>query len=234
MARVRGQDDGECRAAIRVVARFDVPAVQPRVLPGDRQAQAAALGTAARGVGFVEPVEYVRDRSRRQPRAVVSHRDRQVLAALPVWLQAGGHRDRRAAVAERVADEVGDDDVEAAAVQAHRQAGRRGGTHVLPSPSPQAPGDRHGYVGLVGHELGGAGVEAGDLDEVIHQPVEVEYLLADQPRGDRGVSRQARVLAEDVGHRRHRGQWGAQLMGYVTGELPGPGLHPLQLGNLVL
>jgi hypothetical protein len=38
----------------RVVARVDVTAMQPRVLPGDRQAQAAALRTRPRRVGLEE------------------------------------------------------------------------------------------------------------------------------------------------------------------------------------
>src|SRR6202011_5963003 len=87
-----GQDGGEYRAAVGMIARFDVPAVQPRALPSDRQAQAAALRPGARGIGLVEPVEHVRDRGRRQPRAVVSDRDGQVLTlALAVWPEAGRH-----------------------------------------------------------------------------------------------------------------------------------------------
>src|ERR1700684_4102129 len=58
---------GEYRAAVRVVARVDVPAMQARVLPGDRQAPAASIGTRPRRVGFVEPVEYVRDRGGGSP-----------------------------------------------------------------------------------------------------------------------------------------------------------------------
>jgi hypothetical protein len=63
----------EHRAAVRVVARMDVTAVQARVLPGDRQAQAASIRTRPRCVGFVEPVEYVRDRRGGQPVAVVPY-----------------------------------------------------------------------------------------------------------------------------------------------------------------
>jgi hypothetical protein len=44
---------GEYRAAVRVIARVDVTAMQMRVLPGDRQAQAASIGARPRRVGFV-------------------------------------------------------------------------------------------------------------------------------------------------------------------------------------
>jgi hypothetical protein len=73
---------GEYRAAVRVVGRVDVTAVQARVLPGDRQAQAAAIGTRPRRVGFVEPVEYVRDRGGGSPVTVVSYFHGQLPVAL--------------------------------------------------------------------------------------------------------------------------------------------------------
>jgi hypothetical protein len=41
---------GEYRAAFRVIARVDVTAMQARVLPGDRQAQAASIGARPRRV----------------------------------------------------------------------------------------------------------------------------------------------------------------------------------------
>jgi hypothetical protein len=64
---------GEFRAAVRVIARVDLTAMQARVLPGDRQAQAASIRTRPRRVGFVEPVEDMRDRGRGQPVAVVAY-----------------------------------------------------------------------------------------------------------------------------------------------------------------
>src|SRR6185437_12947344 len=79
--RVQRKADGEYRTAARVVSRVDVTAVEARVLPGDRQAQAAALGTCPRRVGFEEPVEYMRDRGRGQPAAVVSYFHGQLPAA---------------------------------------------------------------------------------------------------------------------------------------------------------
>ena len=81
LARQREAYD-EYRAAVRVIARVDVTAMQARVLPGDRQAQAASIGTRPRRVGFVEPVEYARDRGGRQPVAVVSYFHGQLPAAL--------------------------------------------------------------------------------------------------------------------------------------------------------
>lgn len=68
---------------------MDVTAVQARVLPGDRQAQAAALRTRPRRVGLEEPVEYMRDRGGGQPVAVVSYFHGQLPAARPSgWMPA--------------------------------------------------------------------------------------------------------------------------------------------------
>src|ERR1700744_6095406 len=64
---VQRETYGEDRAAVRVIACVDVTAMQARVLPGDRQAQAAPIRTGPRRVGFVAPVEYMRDRGRGQP-----------------------------------------------------------------------------------------------------------------------------------------------------------------------
>src|ERR1700730_6479904 len=100
-----------------MVARLDVTAMQARVLPGDRQAQATALGTRPRRVGLVEPVEYMRDCGRGEPVAVVSYFHVQRPAAPAVWLDAGRHGHRRAAMTQGVADEVSQDDIETAAVQ---------------------------------------------------------------------------------------------------------------------
>ena len=72
LAREREAYD-EYRAAVRVIARVDVTAMQARVLRGDSQAQATSIGTRPRRVGFVEPVEYMRDRGGGQPVAVVSY-----------------------------------------------------------------------------------------------------------------------------------------------------------------
>src|SRR5947208_13422144 len=94
--RVQRKAYGEYRAAARVVAHVDMTAMQARVLPGDRQAQAAALGTRPRRVGLEEPVEDVRDRSGGQPAAVVSYFHGQLPAAPAIWLDVGLHGHRRA------------------------------------------------------------------------------------------------------------------------------------------
>jgi hypothetical protein len=176
----------------------------------------------------------MRDRGGGQPVAVVSYFHGQLPAAPVVWLDAGRHGHRRAAMTHGVADKVGEDDIEAAAVHPCGQAGRHVRAHAGPAPRPQAAADGVRDIGFVGHELRGTSIEAGDLDEVLHQPVEVLHLLPDQPRGRRGVPGQSRVLVEYADHRRHRRQRSPQLMGHIAGEPPGPGLHPLQLTHLVL
>jgi len=126
------------------------------------------------------------------------------------------------------------DDIEAAAVQPCSQAGGHVSAHTGPAPSLQAAADGVRDICFIGHELGGTSVEAGDFDEVLDQPVEVEYLLADQSRGRRGVPGQFRVLVEYVDHGRHRRQRSPQLMGHIPGELPGACRHLLQLTDLIL
>src|SRR6185312_10154584 len=180
---VHGQANGKHRAAAGVVARVNVSAVKACVLPGDRQAQAAALRTGPRGIGLVEPVEQVRDRGGGQPIAVVAHVHGQPGAAFAVWLEASRHSHWEGAMTHGIADEVGKDNVEAAAVQPHGQPGGHVSGYVRPAPRAKAPADDGRDVGVIGHKLRGTRIEAGDLDEVLDQPVEVEHLLADQPRG---------------------------------------------------
>ena len=83
---------------------------------------------------------------------MVAHFHGQLPAAPALGLGSGRHGHGRAAVAQCVGDEVGDDDVEAAAVQPHGQPGGDVGAHVRPAPRPQAPADRGGDVRLVGDE----------------------------------------------------------------------------------
>src|SRR5262249_32138756 len=87
--RVQREAYGEYRAAARVVARVDVTAMQARVLPGDRQAQAAPLGTRPRRVGLVEPVEYMRDRGGGPPVAAGSDFPGPLPPARRPWHLAG-------------------------------------------------------------------------------------------------------------------------------------------------
>jgi hypothetical protein len=98
---------------------------------------------------------------------------------LAVWLEASRHGHWAGAVTQGIADEVGQDNVEAAAVKPHGQPGGHVSGYVRPAPHAKAPADGGRDVGVIGHKLCGSRVEAGDLDEVFHQPVKVEYLLAD-------------------------------------------------------
>ena len=81
-------------------------------------------------------------------------------------------------MAQRVADEVGEDNVEATAVQPCGQPSRNGTAHTGPATRSQALADGVRDISFVGDKLYGAGIEAGDLDEVFDQPVEVLNLLS--------------------------------------------------------
>ena len=96
-----------------------------------------------------------------------------------VWLEVGRHGHRRAAMTQRVADEVSKDDIETAPVHPCGQPGGHVSAHAGPAPRPQAAADDVRDICFIGHELGGTSVKAGYLDEVLDQSVEVEYLLAD-------------------------------------------------------
>jgi hypothetical protein len=137
-------------------------------------------------------------------------------------------------VTQRVADEVGEDNVEAAAVHPCRQSRGDVSADTGPASRSQALADGVRDICFIGDKLHGAGIEAGDLNEVFDEPVEVLNLLSDQPRGRRGVSGQPRVLVQDADYRRHRGQRSPQLVGHVAGELPGPCFHLFQVAHLVL
>jgi hypothetical protein len=68
---------------------------------------------------------------------------------------------------EGIADEVGEDNVEAAAVQPHGQPGGYVSGYVRPAPCAKAPAHGGRDVGVIGHKLCSTCVEAGDLDEVL-------------------------------------------------------------------
>ena len=106
---------------------FSQAIARPRPLPSER---------GACGVGLVEPVEHVRRWRRRGGRGRGRGPPGPAALRRPAGLDAGPDGDRRAAVPQRVADEVGDDDVEAAAVQPHGQPGRHVGGTRRPSPGP--------------------------------------------------------------------------------------------------
>src|SRR5438876_11658738 len=111
-------------------------------------------------------------------------------------MEASRHSHGKGAMTQGIADEVGKDDVEAAAVQSHGQPGGHVSGYVRPAPRAKASAHDGRDVGVIGRKLSGTCVEAGDLDEVLDQPVEVEHLIVDQPRGGCSVSGQARVLVE--------------------------------------
>jgi len=69
-------------------------------------------------------------------------------------------------VTQRVADEVGEDDIEAAAVQPCGQPGGDVSAHAGPASRSQALADGVRDICFIGDKPNGAGIEAGDLDEV--------------------------------------------------------------------
>jgi hypothetical protein len=81
----------------------------------------------------------VRDRGGGQPIAVVAHVHGQPRAALAVWLEAGRHSHGEGAMTQGIADEVGNDNVEAAAVQPNGQPGGHVSGYVRPVPRAKAP-----------------------------------------------------------------------------------------------
>jgi hypothetical protein len=93
----------------------------------------------------------VRDRGGGQPVTVVAHVRGQPRAALVVGLEASRHGDRESAMTQGIADEVGKNDVEAAAVQRCGQPGR----HVS------------GYVRAPTTSAGGTGPQAVGQDAAI-------------------------------------------------------------------
>ncbi|CAM5571193.1 hypothetical protein SGLAM104S_09849 [Streptomyces glaucescens] len=138
---------------------------------------------------------------------------------------------------QRVADEIGDHDVEAARVEPGANAGGQFGADpaVRPVPVLQGLADGLRRVDLVGVQLRRARVEAGDLHQVLDEHGELPRLGADQPDRAGGVGvQQARVLVEDLGDGEHPGERGAQFVRDVGGETAGAFLGPAQLLHGVL
>lgn len=138
-------------------------------------------------------------------------------------------------MAERVADQVRDDHVEAPRVDPAAQfagLGEQDVHRVQPGAGGEGAAEGLGEVDVVQLQGRRARVEAGDLHQVVHQAGQLHGFLADEPYGRGGVRGQAgRILVEDVGHRRHRGQRGAQLVRHVRDETAGTGLHAAQFGH---
>lgn len=193
-----------------------------RVLQGDGETQTAPLGARAGGARLVEAVEDVREDILGDAGPVVLDLDEQV-----VGLYADRDTDRTAAVLQRVADEVREDHVQAARVEARHDAalgvqvdGVQPGTRVY------ARGDLVGDVHVVEDQPGGARVEAGDLHEVLDQVVEAAGLADDQPDGrfDHRVDTaglRVEFLFQDLRHGGDRGERRTEFVGHVRHEAAG-------------
>lgn len=216
---------------------MDRAAVQPDVLPGDREAQSAPRRPCARRVGLVEAVEDVREHGGVDARAAVLDLRHQPRRPVPLpGPQAYG--DGLGPVPQCVADQVGDDHVEAARVERRPYTVLEFGTDaVVPVTGLKGLADGLGHVDLVAVEIDGPGVEPGDLHQVLDERGEFSGLRADQPDGRRGVGAQpGGVLVEHLGDGQHAGERGAQFVRHVRGEAPGPflGLAELLDGLLEL
>jgi hypothetical protein len=209
--------------------------VQAGVLPGDGQAETAPGRAAAGRLGLEEALEHVGQRLARNTRAVVADLDTQKGRPTALVDRERDH-DGRSSVAEGVTDQIGDDDVEAPRIQgAALVVGNVDGHGLGPAPRGQTPLEGDAEVDVIHHQVGRAGVEAGDLDQCFHEAVEVTDLLAHEPGGVAAVVHHGQgMLVEDIGDRGHRRQWGAQLVRHVPGKLPGPGAHPAEVGDAVL
>lgn len=132
---------------------------------------------------------------------------------------------------EGVADEVGEDDVEAARVEPGVDAALGVQVHgVQPGAGVEARGDLVGEVDVVQDQPGGARVEAGDLHQVLDEVAEPLGLADDEAYG--GLDHRVHAaglgvefLFEHLHHRRDRGQRGAQLVRHV-GDEPARGVVP--------
>ncbi|ARX88241.1 hypothetical protein SMD44_07728 [Streptomyces alboflavus] len=210
--------------------------MQPCVLPGDGESEAAALGAGARGVRLVEAVEDVRQHLVGDAGAVVGDVDHQ-------GLRCGGRPDGdgSGAVAQGVADQVGEDDVDAPRVDPDaRILLRKLGDHLVrlaPAAQLKRLVDDGAEAHVVQAQLGGARVEAGDLHQVLDHGGQLAGLVADEQDrvgGVRGQRLRTGVLVQGVRDGGHRGERGPQLVRDVGGEPAGVGLHPPQLGGVLL
>lgn len=216
---VPGDAQGEHGTSLGGVGRGDPAAVDVGVLQGDREAEAAALGAGAGGAGLVEAVEDVREDVLGDAGAVVAHSDDDLVGR-------GAHRDphRGAAVLQGVADQVGQDDVQAARVQTGVDAALGVQVHrVQPRPRVDARGDLVGQVHVVQHQPGRARVEAGHLHEVLDKAVEAARLADHQAHGglDHRVHRpglRLQLLLQDLRHGGDRGERRTQFVAHVRDE----------------
>ena len=128
---------------------------------------------------------------------------------------------------ERVADQVGEDHVQAARVEAGVEAAL--GVQVdgvQPGPGVDACRDLVGEVDVVQDQPCGARIEAGDLHEVLDEVVEPPGLADDEPYGglDHRVHRPGlglQLLLQDLRHGCDRGERRTEFVAHVRDEPPG-------------
>ena len=202
------------RPAGRCSTRADVTAVQLGDPAHDGEAEAGAAGVGASGICSVEALEDLVGRYARQARARV--RDSELDPPIS-FDRADPHRC--APVTECVLDQVEDDLVESFGIGRHDKiVGDRDvhlGVRLIEQAFVHGTGDEPAQVDLRGRQHDGAGLQAGEIEQIldeavepldppVHRPQELRRRLADavdevlQSRfqaGDRGTQ-----LVRDVGH----------------------------------
>ena len=200
------QLDHEAGATARPVLDPHLPAVQADVLGDERQTEADAVAvrpsSGRRAPG--EALEHVLTLRRRHTGAGVV--DLEAHAAVAT---SGSHPYDAAAVGLAVGDEVGDHALDATLVGPHDQP-RRGrvdvdghgpierGPHGVAHQLPEAH--------LLEIEVGGTHVEAGDLEQVLHEPLESVEVGGEKVEG--AACPLGHLLAPGLHHLERCGQGG--------------------------
>src|SRR5215217_545477 len=157
-----GQLEAEAAAVPGCALHLDPAAEQTCVLLRDREAEPGALAAPCL-VCLVKPLEQVRQVLGRNPRPVVRDFDS---------VGAEQHRHLRAAVLERVANEVRDDSLQPARVAAKLAAIALDPHALVPAARTQRCVDERAKVDVLGVDALRARVEARDLDQVLDKPAQ--------------------------------------------------------------
>ena len=209
------------------------PAVKAHVFVDEGQAQPSALaGTPPPGRDTAgEPLEDEDALVRRDAGAMVLHGDLDVGHLLSCGLgRLHGDGDLAPSVVPGVLEEVRHHPGEAALVGLDHQV-LGPGIHLQVRIGERA--HAHGLAHELGHQQvltvkpDGAGVEAGDLEQVLDQPLEAPDVGHDEvDGGGRLVGQLLPPALQDLGRRGQRREGGTELVAHVRRE-PGIALDPL-------
>src|SRR6266508_5123465 len=179
---------------------LDLPAQEPGVLLRDRQAEAGPTAAASR-ISLVEALEQVRQVLRRNPGSLVDDLDE---GASVVAADVDGYS--AAPVIQSVADEIGDDALEPPRVARDHDLLSIARDLLLPATRAyRGRGARPDVDRLSVHALR-AGVEAGDLHQVLDQPPQAAHVRDQELGGPARLRRHpVEVLGEERGFADERG-----------------------------